>query len=248
MLSASFAKWRPSLEHALDVVGDDLGADRPGVIAQISWRTRRRSCRLTLANRVGLVVTPSRTPQRVDGADLFDVGGVEEQLHGRAPGEDREPIQLGASMRRIAERPPKVAPADGTSRLLGRVRAHSVAAVRPARPTRRGLRPARRAARVRRRRRLQRGADEAVEQRVRPLGAALELGVELARHEPGVIAAARRSRPGGRPATGRTGSCPASSSVRAVVVVDLEAVAVALVDDLLAVGLGGLRAGRELAG
>ena len=36
MLGASLAKWRPSREHALDVLGNDFGADRPR-------RQRRRS-------------------------------------------------------------------------------------------------------------------------------------------------------------------------------------------------------------
>ena len=92
-----------------------------------------------------------------------------------------------------------------------------------------------------------RRGDEAVEQRVRALGPALELGVELAGHEPRVVLRARRSRRAGRPGDWPLRSMPACLERLAVAVVDLEAVAMPLVDDLLAVDRGGLRAGRQPA-
>src|SRR5439155_6172232 len=86
--------------------------------------------------------------------------------------------------------------------------------------------------------------DEPGEERMRPVGPAAELGMELAGHEPGVVLqlddldeAAVRRLAGHDHARGL--------ERRTVVVLHLEAVAMALVDDLLTVRLGRLRAGRE---
>ena len=86
---------------------------------------------------------------------------------------------------------------------------------------------------------------EPVEQRVRPLGPRLELRVELAGHEPRVVLELDDL---DEPAVGRlAGQHHAGRLERlAVAVVHLEAVAMPLVDDLLAVDRGGLRAGRQL--
>ena len=86
---------------------------------------------------------------------------------------------------------------------------------------------------------------EAIEQRVRPLGPRLELGMELAGHEPRMVPELDDL---DQPAVGRLpGQDHAGRLERlAIAVVHLEAVAMALVDDLLAVDRGGLRAGRQL--
>src|SRR6478735_12096293 len=88
---------------------------------------------------------------------------------------------------------------------------------------------------------------ETVEQGMRPLGPSLELRVELARHEPRVVLQLDDL---DEPPVGRL---PGQQHARrlerlAIAVVDLEAVAVPLVDDLLAVDRGGLRAGCQLGG
>ena len=89
-----------------------------------------------------------------------------------------------------------------------------------------------------------RAGDEPVEQRVRPVGPALELGMELAGHEPGMVAQLDDL---DEPAVGRLAGQdhPGRLEGLAVAVVDLEPVAVALVDELLAVDRGCLRAGRQ---
>src|SRR5919198_3589388 len=81
-----------------------------------------------------------------------------------------------------------------------------------------------------------RGPDEIAEERVRPVRPRAELGVELARHEPGVVgqlddldqAAIRRQ---------TAEDHPRLVHHLAVLVVELETVAVPLVHDLFAVGL-----------
>src|SRR5664280_667995 len=89
-----------------------------------------------------------------------------------------------------------------------------------------------------------RRADEPIEERVRPLGAALELRVELTGDEPGVILQfddfdeAPGRRLAGQHHTG-------SLEERTVSVVDLEAMAVPLVNELRAIDHGGLRAGGQ---
>ena len=90
----------------------------------------------------------------------------------------------------------------------------------------------------------ERRLDEPVEQRVRPLRPGLELGVELAGHEPRVVLELDDL---DEPAVGRLAAQQHARRLErlAVAVVHLEAVAVALVDDLLAVDRGGLRAGRR---
>jgi hypothetical protein len=84
----------------------------------------------------------------------------------------------------------------------------------------------------------------AAEQRVRPVGPRAELGVELAGHEPGMLAQLDYLH---QPPVGRLAREDHARLLErlAVAVADLEAVAVALVDDLLAVGLRGLGAGRQ---
>src|ERR1035437_348129 len=90
-------------------------------------------------------------------------------------------------------------------------------------------------------------ADEAIEERVRPLGAALELRVELTGHEPGVVLQfddldeppVRRL-----PGEHHTGGL----EERPVGVVDLKPMAGPLVNELCAVNLGGLGAGGQLGG
>ena len=79
-----------------------------------------------------------------------------------------------------------------------------------------------------------RDPDESVEERVRPVRPAAELRMELAGHEPGMVLelddldqSAVRRLPGQ--------DHPGSFQERAIAVVDLEAVAVALVDELRAV-------------
>src|SRR4051812_17993709 len=91
---------------------------------------------------------------------------------------------------------------------------------------------------------LNRRRDEAVEQRVRPLWARLELRVELAGDEPRVI---RQLHDLHQPAVWRlTGQDHARRLERlAEAVVHLEAMAVPLVDYLLAVRLGGLGAAGQ---
>ena len=76
-------------------------------------------------------------------------------------------------------------------------------------------------------------------------GATLELGVELAGHEPRVVLELDDL---DEPAVGRLAGQEHAGRLErlAVAVVHLEAVAMPLVDDLLAVDRGGLRAGREL--
>ena len=78
------------------------------------------------------------------------------------------------------------------------------------------------------------GADELAEQRRRPCGAALELGVELRGDEAGVVGQLDDL---DQPAVGRRAADdePGRLELRPQVVVDLEAVAVTLEDHLLAV-------------
>ena len=81
MFGASFAKCAALLEHPVDVVGDDLGRDR----------TRRDPADLLedlVVRAADLGVERRVRGDAVEhapaggGADLFDVGGVEEDLHG----------------------------------------------------------------------------------------------------------------------------------------------------------------------
>src|SRR5450759_4033996 len=81
--------------------------------------------------------------------------------------------------------------------------------------------------------------DEAVEQRMRPLGPALELRVELAGDEPRVVAQLHDlHEPSIRRLAGQ--DHPRSFQERSIAVVHLEAVAVAFVDHLVAVDRMGL--------
>src|SRR5690348_6030385 len=92
----------------------------------------------------------------------------------------------------------------------------------------------------------ERGPHEIAEQRVRPVRPGAELGVEQARHEPRVIgqldaldqAPVRR-----KPAEDH----PVLAHHLAVFIVELEAVTVTLLHDLLTVRLVRVRAGQELA-
>ena len=90
-----------------------------------------------------------------------------------------------------------------------------------------------------------RGGDEAVEQRMRPLGPALELGMELAGHEPRVVLQLDDL---DEPPVGRLAGQEHAGRLErlAVAVVHLEAMAMALVDDLLAVDRRRLGAGGQL--
>ena len=89
------------------------------------------------------------------------------------------------------------------------------------------------------------GADELAEQRRRPVGPALELGVGLGADPERVRRAARRTRPGGRRATCPSTGSPPPRTRAPVAGVELVAVAVPLGHDRRAVGLGHLRARRR---
>src|SRR5579872_1645384 len=92
----------------------------------------------------------------------------------------------------------------------------------------------------------ERGADEVPEQRVRPVRPGAELGVELARHEPRVL---RQLDDLDQSPVGRHAAedHPVLVHHLAVLVVELEAMAVALVDDFLAISLERARARQQLA-
>ena len=92
-------------EHALDVLGDDLGADRPGVIGRSPRGSPRSSSRRPWRTASGWWSRHRGRPS-ARGPDLLDVGGVQEDLHGRAPVRPRIGTGFYACRRaRAASRP-----------------------------------------------------------------------------------------------------------------------------------------------
>jgi hypothetical protein len=68
-------------EHALDVVGDDLGGDGPVIDRADLLEDLVVGHALDLAEQGRVRGHAVEHAPGVDGTDLFDIGGVEEQLH-----------------------------------------------------------------------------------------------------------------------------------------------------------------------
>ena len=81
MFGASFAKWRPSSSIPSTSSATTSAETGPGVIVQISWRIVlvARAADLGEERRVGRDAVEDAPAG--GGPDLFDVGGVEEDLH-----------------------------------------------------------------------------------------------------------------------------------------------------------------------
>ena len=98
MFGASLAKWRPLLEHPVDVVGDHLGRYRPGRdLADLLEDRVVRPADLGVEARVGGDAVENAPSG--GGPDLFDLGRVEEDLHRAAPGSPGRAWAAGSSSR-----------------------------------------------------------------------------------------------------------------------------------------------------